>query len=65
MTTRVRAYSTQVELLGLPDTEVPDLALTGIQMAGRAARVLAMTPPARLRRTRQRHPDGWPAADQP
>ncbi|HNE88521.1 MAG: 1-acyl-sn-glycerol-3-phosphate acyltransferase [Candidatus Nanopelagicales bacterium] len=44
VTTRVRAYSAQVELLGLPDTEVPDLALTGIQMAGRAARVLAMTP---------------------
>ena len=42
--TRVKAYTAQVELLGVPDNEVPDLALTGMEVAGRAARVAAMVP---------------------
>jgi glycerol-3-phosphate O-acyltransferase/dihydroxyacetone phosphate acyltransferase len=42
--TRVKAYMAQLELLGLHDDKVPDLALTGVQIAGRAARVVAMTP---------------------
>ncbi len=42
--TRVKAHSAHLELLGLRDDEVPDLALSGVQVAGRAARVAAMTP---------------------
>jgi len=42
--TDLKAYSAAIELLGLSDHEIPDVAMTGVKVAGRAAGMLSLLP---------------------
>jgi 1-acyl-sn-glycerol-3-phosphate acyltransferase len=44
--TRVQAYTALIEMLGVRNDEIPDLAMAGTQAAGRAAGVVALSPVA-------------------
>lgn len=42
--TDLRAYTAAIELLGFDDSEIPDVAMTGVKAAGRAAGILGLLP---------------------
>lgn len=42
--TSLHAYKSAIELLGLSGGEIPDAALTGVKVAGRAAQLLSLLP---------------------
>lgn len=42
--TDLKAYSAAIELLGLTDQEIPDVAMTGVKVAGKAAGMLSLLP---------------------
>lgn len=42
--TDLRAYSAAIELLGIDDAHIPDVAMTGVQVAGKAAGIAGLLP---------------------
>lgn len=42
--TDLKAYSAAIELLGLDDHEIPDVAMTGVKVAGKAAGIVSLLP---------------------
>jgi glycerol-3-phosphate O-acyltransferase / dihydroxyacetone phosphate acyltransferase len=42
--TNLKAYQSAIELLGIKDDEIPDVAMTGVKVAGKAAEIASLTP---------------------
>lgn len=42
--TQLKAYTAALELLGVRDHEIPDVAMTGVKVAGRAASIASLLP---------------------
>lgn len=42
--TNLKAYQSAIELLGIKDDEIPDVAMTGVKVAGKAVEIASLTP---------------------